>query len=253
MLALLDAGLSYDDIGERLQVQPGLAYLVATGMPADGSDAPSASADAREGVLPTSQHLSNPEPAENPTGKESVREWLRRRATADEAMQLAAARRRPAAPLGSRGSGDLVDLLTQEHNHVTSLLKQLSAVPGARKGGTPSQVRLRQALGDEVARELVPHLEAEQRLLWPTVREALPDGGSWADQGEEAGSHGLDLARRLGASDASTEEFDDCVEEVSAASRKHVALTGRVFLRLRDELPAETLAGMAVELAGEEH
>ena len=38
--ALLDQGLDYREVARRLGISPGLAYLIATGLPADGGDAP---------------------------------------------------------------------------------------------------------------------------------------------------------------------------------------------------------------------
>ena len=93
VLALVREGVSYEEIGQRLGIRPGLAYLVATGLSADGSDAPSPQAHDRPGFLGTSQHLANPQPAENPTSKESVITWIKRRVAADRQMQAAAAAR----------------------------------------------------------------------------------------------------------------------------------------------------------------
>ncbi len=251
-MSLVDAGMTYEEVGRRLQVQPGLAYLLATGLPADGSDAPSATARERTAVLGTSQHLSSPQPAGNPTSKDSVHEWLQRRVAADDAMQLAAARRRPASPLHGDREGDAVDLLTQEHNHVTSLLKRLATIPGVRKGGTPTQLATRRALADEVATELAPHLRAEDRLLWPAVRDALSDGDDLAGTGEQMGRHGLEVLDRLDGLGPDTEEFDDCIEEVSAASRKHVAFTDRVFLDLREAMDRDALLALGAQVEAKE-
>jgi hypothetical protein len=58
-------------------------------VPADGSDSvPDEDAEQRPGFLPSSQRLVNP-PHENPTSKQSVREWLHRRVAADEQMRTA--------------------------------------------------------------------------------------------------------------------------------------------------------------------
>jgi hypothetical protein len=57
--------------------------MVATGLPADGSDAPSERELAEKPVLAgSSQHLVNP-PAFNPTRDEHVLEWVRGRAAHD--------------------------------------------------------------------------------------------------------------------------------------------------------------------------
>ncbi len=99
VLALVEAGVSYEDIGRRLGVNPGVAYLVATGLPADGSDAPSASTHDRPGLVATSQQLSNPPTGGSSTHQELVAAWIEQRVAADEPMRRAAAAR--AASSGS--------------------------------------------------------------------------------------------------------------------------------------------------------
>jgi hypothetical protein len=90
---MLEAGLDYETIGRRLGISPGLVYLIATGLPADGSDAPSATDHDRPGFLETSQQLSNPESADNPTSSGDVHAWIKGRVLADEQMRAAAAAR----------------------------------------------------------------------------------------------------------------------------------------------------------------
>jgi hypothetical protein len=80
--ALLDEGLDYRTVGGRLGISPGLAYMIATGSPADGSDAPGPEERARRGLLPSSQTLSNPAP-ENPSSRETVHRWIAQRVHAD--------------------------------------------------------------------------------------------------------------------------------------------------------------------------
>ena len=73
-------GRSYEEIGRELDIAPGLAFMIGTGLPADTS----ASADpcelARRGVPETgTQELVNP-PAHNPTRSDEVMRWVRERA-----------------------------------------------------------------------------------------------------------------------------------------------------------------------------
>jgi hypothetical protein len=89
---LIDQGLDYPEIGRRLGVPAGQAYLIGTGTPADGghsTDEP----DNRPGVLSSAQHLANP-PLENPTSKQLVHDWIVRRVAADEQMRFAGAARK---------------------------------------------------------------------------------------------------------------------------------------------------------------
>jgi len=90
---LIEAGHSYESAGRLLGVSPGLAYMVATGRPADGSDSLPPGPSGRPQPPGPSQRLANPEQAENPNdGKDtdSVRAWVRHRALVDTTMQQAA-------------------------------------------------------------------------------------------------------------------------------------------------------------------
>lgn len=70
---LLGGGLGYETAAHQLGIPAGEAYMIATGVPADGSDTiPDQEMARRDDLLPSSQHLANP-PHENPTSKKSVR------------------------------------------------------------------------------------------------------------------------------------------------------------------------------------
>lgn len=92
VLALMDSGCSYAEAGAALHVPAGLAYMIATGIPADGSDTITAEQLDRPHTFPgTTQHLSNPQPARNPTRDQEVIDWVKQRACGDRQMQAAAA------------------------------------------------------------------------------------------------------------------------------------------------------------------
>jgi hypothetical protein len=92
VLAILDSGCSYAEAGEALQISTGLAYMIATGIPADGSDTVTAEQLARPHTFPaTSQHLANPPAPYHPTRDEEVIAWVKQRARDDQQMQAAAA------------------------------------------------------------------------------------------------------------------------------------------------------------------
>jgi len=63
---LLDSGLDYEAAARRLGIRPGLAYMIATGRPADDDEAPA-------------QDLFEP-PHHNPTRDPRVDEWVKGRA-----------------------------------------------------------------------------------------------------------------------------------------------------------------------------
>ncbi len=80
VLRLVRQGRGYEEIGRALRVPPGLAYLVATGIPADGGDTVTRRQRERPGMVPSrSQHLVNPREI-NPTTHRLVHEWIRNRA-----------------------------------------------------------------------------------------------------------------------------------------------------------------------------
>lgn len=244
VLAALAGGTDYEGAARRLGIRPGLAYLIATGVPADGSDVLTEEENRRPGMLPGStQHLANP-PAHKPDAGAVVHAWLRRRAERDPRM-AAAVRARTAAPGPVRDpedSTDLIDVLTREHDQVTSLVKQLDTVPGRSKGGTPAQASERESIVDMIATMLAKHETSEEELLWPLVRERLPDGDEWAEQGTAQEQEATGTLAALRRGDPQTEEYDDLVETLMSQLHKHVAHEDKVFLRLRDTVALEELS-----------
>ena len=75
--ALLDEGHSFQTAARELGLSAGATFMLATGVPADGSDAPTAEQAA---WMPAStQHLVGV-PAFNPTSDPHVLPWVRERA-----------------------------------------------------------------------------------------------------------------------------------------------------------------------------
>jgi hypothetical protein len=65
----LDGGQDYESAARDLGIRPGLAYMIATGHPADDDAAPA-------------QDLFEP-PAHNPTRNDTVSAWVKARADRD--------------------------------------------------------------------------------------------------------------------------------------------------------------------------
>ena len=234
MRRMLGAGLDYAAVADRLGIPAGQAYLIATGRSADGSD----SVTGREqGLLPSSQDMANP-PHENPAGSESVQEWIRSRVAADAPMRKAAEQRtaEPSDDEPEDTSTDVLMVLTREHNKMRVLLKQLSAIPGHKKGGTAEDESERKSIVDMITVRLSRHEAAEEELLWPAVRQALPDGDQWADGALKQEQEGTETLTALGELAPDTDEFDSLVEQLEAQCREHVAFEYQVFLRLREAM-----------------
>ena len=77
---LLDRGHSFQTVARELGIPAGQAFMIATGLPADGGDTPSPE-ELPERRLPSgsTQQLVNP-PAYNPTRSARVMEWVSQRA-----------------------------------------------------------------------------------------------------------------------------------------------------------------------------
>lgn len=238
VLRLVESGLSYEDVGRRLSIQPGLAYLIATGIPADGGDTVTGSDRSRAGALPvSSQHLASPPPAENPTTKPHVLEWIKSRAHGD-AQMLRAAAARDAAPgeVEDPDERDAVTVLTRDHDRVTAMLQQLSAIPGHKKGGSDAQIQRRQSIVDLITVALSQHESVEEEFFWPAVRKHLPDGDELADTALRQEQEGKDTLTALGKTDPDSDAYDDLVEELVARARAHVAFEDRVLLTVTTTL-----------------
>jgi hemerythrin superfamily protein len=242
---LIDRGLNYQAVGRRLGISPGQAYLIATGRPADGSDAPPGHPD---GALATSQHLASP-PYEKPASSESVLEWIAARVAADRPMRAAAERRTaepappraedPGNPEAEEFSRDVTVVLTRQHNQVRALLEQLQALPSHKTGGSAADLSARKSIVDMITIRLTWHETTEEKYLWPAVRKALEEGGALADEAFSQEQQGTRTLAELGGLEPDTDRFDECVEQLVAQCRKHVAFEEKVFALLRDALPED--------------
>lgn len=241
ILRMLRAGHPYDQIGRALGIRPGLAYLIATGLPADGSDAPTGGEQAGTGWLPSSQRLANPQPVHNPTSSTSVEQWIKRRVSLDAAMQSAESRRDavPGPVEDPDHKHDVIDELARDHNQVKAMLEQLSAIPSRTTGGSAAQMSARKSIVDMITVALSQHEALEEEFLWPAVRKALPDGEGRAEAALGQEKEGKDVLSALGKLDGDDERFDELVEKLTLLARKHVAYEERVFLDLARELPAK--------------
>lgn len=225
----------YEAAAGELGITPGQAYLVATGMPADGGDVPAPQDNDRPGALPGStQHLAYASQAvTNPTTRPHVLDWLKRRAVADAPMQAAAQARDAAPGDPDEDDTDILSVLTRQHDQVTALLHELKAIPGVTKGGSDVQQGRRASIVDMITAALSEHEAAEEEQFWPWVKSVLGDGDDLAQTAFGQEQEGKDLLTALGKTEASEDRFDELAEKLDKACRKHVAFEDRVLLKLR--------------------
>ena len=94
VLSRFEQGGGYEAVGRELGIPAGKAYMIATGIPADGSDSLAPEDYRRPGLQLGGTQALIGVPAHNPTGpddKPQVMAWVRERAQADRQMQQAAA------------------------------------------------------------------------------------------------------------------------------------------------------------------
>ena len=80
VLDLLKEGHSFQTAARELKIPPGQAYMIATGLPADGSDSPHPDELRDKPVLPGSSQQLVGAPPFNPTGDDAVAPWVKERA-----------------------------------------------------------------------------------------------------------------------------------------------------------------------------
>lgn len=225
-----------------LHVPAGQAYMVATGQPADGSDAYPPEEAHGELILSGSTQVLvyHDAAAENPVTKSHVHAWLKRRAAQDAQMRSAAAGR-DAAPGEPEDTDetDIASVLTRDHDQVTAMLKELKTIPGVTGGGDAVHQSRRESLVDMITVALSQHEATEEKLFWPAVRSSLPDGDALAETALAQEQEGKDVLTALGKLAASEDEFDELCEKLDLLARKHVAFEDRVLLALRAQLSLE--------------
>lgn len=235
VLDIVEAGGSYDDAARRLGVHPGLAYMIATGLPADGGDALATEDRKRPGYIATStQHLANSAPVHNPTHHDEVQHWISGLVHADPQMQRAGARHSPAPPpLGETGDDiDVVAVVGRDHNHIHEVVQQLQTTPA-------TDTLTRGKIVDAIRVALTRHESAEEAHLWPFVRRALPDGDALAAEARRQEEQGRHTLGALAEVDAGTDRFEALVQQLQHEIRAHVAYEDRVFLSLREKTSHE--------------
>lgn len=114
--------------------------------------------------------------------------------------------------LGRPVAGDVVELILDDHVRFETLLRQL-------RDSSADRDAVRRAL----ATLHVAHAEAEERFVYPTLREDHAIGAHEAEHGEHEHAEGNQaLLQVLELEQVSGEEFDEAVEELSRVLNHHL-------------------------------
>ena len=118
-----------------------------------------------------------------------------------------------AIDLGRPTSGDVVDLILEDHDRFERLLRQLRSTASDRDA-------VRQAF----AALHVAHAEAEEKHVYPRLKKASSVTKDEAEHGEHEHAEGNEaLLAVLECAGTDTQKFDDAVEELARAIVFHGA------------------------------
>ena len=144
--------------------------------------------------------------------------------------------------LGRPISGDVIDLILEDHRRFEGLLRQLRDASADRDA-------VRRAL----AALHVAHAEAEEKLVYPTLQRERAISEHAAHHGEEEHAEGNQaLLAVLELEDTAGEEFDDAVEALATALNHHLTEEELTILNpARDEVAESVRAQLGLDFLNE--
>src|SRR5690349_6983381 len=144
--------------------------------------------------------------------------------------------------LGRPTSGDVLDLILDDHRRFEALLRDLRDSSNDR---------------DAVRRAFsalhVAHAEAEEHEVYPTLRRKDAISEHEAEHGEEEHAEGHEaLLKVLEAEDLAGEEFDDLVEDLATAVNHHLTEEELTILNpAREEVEEDVRQRLGTDFAAE--
>ena len=144
--------------------------------------------------------------------------------------------------LGRPVSGDVIDLILDDHRRFESLLRDL-------RDSSLDRDAVRQAF----ATLHVAHAEAEEKYVYPKLRRKNAIGEHEAEHGEEEHAEGHEaLLAVLELKGTDTQAFDDAVEKLAAAVSHHLTEEELTILNpAREEVGERVRADLGEQFATE--
>ena len=139
--------------------------------------------------------------------------------------------------LGRPTSGDVIDLILDDHRRFEALLRDL-------RDSSSDRDAVRKAF----AALHVAHAEAEEHEVYPTLRKKDAISEHEAEHGEEEHAEGHEaLLKVLEADDLEGEDFDELVEELATAVNHHLTEEELTILNpAREEVAAQVRERLGV-------
>jgi hemerythrin superfamily protein len=138
---------------------------------------------------------------------------------------------------------DVISLLIQDHREVDELLVRLEELADDEPVCTGAEAR---TVAGQVVMELTGHWAAEQRYLYPLVRERVPRGVALAERDSVEQAETEDDLRALDLLDPAEHEFWGRVAVLADRVRAHVRDEEcELFPLVRDAVPRTVLVELA--------
>lgn len=144
--------------------------------------------------------------------------------------------------LGRPVAGDVIALILEDHVRFETLLRQLRSSSSDRD-----------AVRHALSTLHVAHAEAEERHVYPTLRQEHAIGAHEAEHGEEEHAEGHQaLLDVLELTEVAGEEFDDAVEELSRVLNHHLTEEELTILNpARTDVPEDVRAELGEAFVNE--
>lgn len=133
---------------------------------------------------------------------------------------------------------DIIEHLTREHREVEQLWSQLQVVHG--KGN-----QVEAELGQRIVKKLSQHDATELQVLYPGIRDHVPNGDKLADHALEEHSEVRDLLTQVDEKDPADESVFATFTKILESVQHHVEEEeASLFPKLREHCSAEELHKM---------
>lgn len=144
---------------------------------------------------------------------------------------------------------DGITLLKEDHRTVVELFQRIQAIPSDAPAES-EQMKQRRALFEQVSEELSRHAVAEEELLYPIVRNKVPNGDQLADHALEEHQEVKEALARLEKMSLDNLDFEGEFRTLVTNVTEHVnEEESEFFPLLQQHLDDEALLTLGTNLA----
>ena len=137
---------------------------------------------------------------------------------------------------------DAITLLTEDHRAVEKIFDKFESTG-------PRAFKARKDLAERIVRDLSVHAAIEEQVLYPAMRNALPDGDALVEEAIEEHQQVKETLAAIERAGSPT-ELDPLLVQLMGNVRHHVeGEEGELFAKLRSAFGSEELQEMGGKLA----